>query len=289
MRVTNHDRRAVVVAERVLGRRFYQCRRVVEGLRPPMRRPRRRAAGTEEIGRDDAMIRSERVTERRPLLVARTAAVDRDDGGSGAPDRVFDAEARRRRHLEVDASLGPRRHLPPSKRKRPRRPGELLAVVARELQLREVAELALLEPISFVGRPRLLGAISKRMIAMRPPVVAAAAVPGLADQDVFHELRRPAKALGPVDPRRHPRRDGHVRALRRALRVYVLDGKRRREAPRAIIRRGDLDGTPALLQRASEELGQTAVPRSDLDDIQLLYAHLVFRRDEVVREAVDVV
>ena len=254
MRVTDKNRRSVVVAERVLGRRFYQCRRVVEGLRPPMRRPRRRAAGTEEIGRDDAMIRSERVTEGRPLLVRGAAAVDRDDGSSGAPDRVLDAEARRRRHLEVDASLGPRRHLPPSKRKRPRRPGELLAVVARELQLREVAELALLEPVALVGRPRLLGAISKRMIAMRPPVVAAAAVPGLADQDVLHELRRPAKALGPVDARRHPGRDGHVRVLRRALRVYVLDGKCGGEAPRAVIRRGDGDGTPPLLERAPQEL-----------------------------------
>ena len=94
--MTNHDRRPVVVAERILGRSFYKRRRVVEGLRPPMRRPRRRAASTEQIGRDDAMIRSKHVTEGRPLLVARTAAVDRDDGSSGAPDRVLDAEARRR-------------------------------------------------------------------------------------------------------------------------------------------------------------------------------------------------
>jgi len=133
VRVTDKNRRSVVVAERVLGRRFYQRRRVVERLRPAVRRPRRRAAGTEEIGRDDAMIWPKRVTEGRPLLVARTAAVDRDDGSSGAADRVLDRKARRRRHLEVDASLRPRRHVPPSKRKRPRGPGELLAVVAREL------------------------------------------------------------------------------------------------------------------------------------------------------------
>ena len=69
-----------------------------------MRRPRRRFAGTKEIGRDDAMIWPERVTEGRPLLVARTSAVDRDDG-NWYLYALLDAEARRRRDLEIDASL----------------------------------------------------------------------------------------------------------------------------------------------------------------------------------------
>ena len=56
VRVTDKNRRPVVVAERILGRSFYKRRRVVKGLRPPMRRPRRRAASAEEIGRDDAMV-----------------------------------------------------------------------------------------------------------------------------------------------------------------------------------------------------------------------------------------
>mgnify|MGYP004264997659 CR=1 FL=1 len=55
--MTNDNRRPVVVAERVFGRSFYQRRRVVESLRPPVRRPRRRATGTEEIGRDDPFLR----------------------------------------------------------------------------------------------------------------------------------------------------------------------------------------------------------------------------------------
>ena len=126
---------------------------------------------------------------------------------------------------------------------------------------------------------------------MRPPIMPAAAVPRLADQDVFHELRRPAKALGPVDSRWHPRRDGHVRALRRALRVYVLDGKCRREPPRAIISRGDGDGfgPPPLLERAPQELREAAVAGAHLHDVQRRHAGLVPRLQEMVCEAVDVV
>ena len=59
-----------------------------------MRRPRRRLTGAEQIGRDDAVIGPKRVTEGRPLLVARTAAVDRDNRSSGAPDGILDRKAR---------------------------------------------------------------------------------------------------------------------------------------------------------------------------------------------------